>query len=122
MKNIKKVNDFKIIEFEEEIEVNENKLEFYFYNAYAIFLDFINKNEVYFYDGYLTLDIENKTSYISVVEINDNDDRKYYKYIPNKNETEEIFKRAEEYCQKQYNLTMKEFMKDTLSEEVENEQ
>lgn len=122
MNAIKKVNDLKIIKFEEEIEVNENKLEFYFYNAYELFPDFLNKSEVYYYDGYLTLNMQNKTSHIEVVEINGNDDRNYYEYIPNKDETQKIFEVAEEYCKRIYNLTMEGFIKDTLSEEVEDEQ
>ena len=120
---IKKANDLSIIAFEEEIEVNENKLEFYFYNAYDLFPTFADKIEVYYYDGYLTLNMEERTSHIEVVEINDNDDRNYYEYIPNKEETEKLFKVAEEYCKTCYKQTLKEFQKETLiEEEEENEQ
>lgn len=123
IEQIQKANDFLITEFEEEIEINKNKLELYFCNAYDIFPIFQDKVENFFYDGYLTLNTENRTSKIEVVEINDNNDRQYYEYMPNKEETEKLFKVAEEYCNQYNHKTLEDFQKEELvEEEEENEQ
>jgi len=122
MKKLNKVSDFNLIEFEEEIEVNENKLELYFYNAYDLFQS-LDCKEGFYFDGYLTLDLENRTAKIMVVQINDSDDRKYYKYIPNKEETTNLFNAAEKYCLDYYKQNLEEYHKETISEEnEENEQ
>ena len=121
IEQLKNAGDFSLIKFEEEIEVNKNKLELYFYNAYELFPVFIDKNE-YYYDGYLSLNLENNTSKIEIVEINDNDDRQYYEYMPTRDETEMLFKATEKYCQEYHGQTLEEYKKESIEEEDENEQ
>ena len=118
---MKEANNFSQTEFEEEIEVNKNKLELYFSNAYELFPVFENENECY-YDGYLSLNMDNNTARIEVVKINDNDDRQYYEYMPTRKETKELFKVAEKYCENYYNQSLENLKKDVQAEEEENEQ
>ncbi len=121
IEQLKEANNFSQTEFEEEIEVNKNKLELYFSNAYELFPVFENENECY-YDGYLSLNMDNNTARIEVVKINDNDDRQYYEYMPTRKETKELFEVAEKYCENYYNQSLENFKKDVQAEEEENEQ
>lgn len=120
--NIETIEDLSNICFEEEIEINEGKIDLYFRNAYNLFLTPFEDNEYYYYDGYLTIDLKEKKANIDIVVISNNDERIYYSYEPNEKETKDLIEAAEKYCKEYNNQTLQELLDETIEEEESNEQ
>ena len=115
---IEVIEDLSKISFEEEIEIEDiNKVNLYFANAYYLFLTPLEDYKYNYYDGYLELNLKEKTSRIEIVVISDDDERIYYDYIPNEEETLELINAAEKYCQETERKSLRE-----LIEEVEEEE
>lgn len=120
---IESIEDLSYIKFDEEIEVDDNnKVNLYFANAYELFLTPAEDIDFNYYDGYLTIDIQNNKAEIEIVVISENDDRIYYTYEPTEEETKKLIKAANEYCQECYDQNLEEFYNEIIDEEEENEQ
>lgn len=117
---IEPISDLKDIYFEEEIIVEDNKINLYFANADYLFEIPKENGEMYF-DGYVTIDLSNYTVEVDIVAITDNDERYYHTYKPTQKDTEILIKASEEYSQKYENKSLEEILKKTTEEEV-NEQ
>ena len=119
-KKIKLLKDLKVIDFEDEIIIEDNKINFYFANAEYLF-EIPMTNNVMYFDGYLTLDLTNKKAEIEVVSINDDDERFYYLYEPTEEETQTLINASNEYCKKYAHMTLEEMLNE-YNEEEANEQ
>lgn len=118
---IEVIDDLSKIVFEEEINVSENKnIDLYFCNAYYLFLTPLENYKYNYYDGYLELNIKDKTSKIELVIISDDNDRIYFEYTPTLKETLTLINAAEEYSQKINNKSLKELIEE-IEEEEKNE-
>lgn len=113
-------NDLKDIDFEEEMQIENNKINFYFANADYLFEIPKSDNEMYF-DGYLTINLINNSVEVDIVGITDNDERYYYTYKPTKEESKILIKASEAYCEEYSNQTLNELLKECEEEET-NEQ